>query len=437
LSQFLSPILNQRTDDYGGSFEKRISFPLEVYENVRRRLGKDLPICVKISTTDFVPGGLPVEEAIEFSRQLEGAGVDAIHASADGLMTVHHTITPIYFPQGCNVDLSAMIKKSVSIPVMTVSSINRLDLADDILASGRADMVCICRPLLADPYFPQKGKEGRVNDIRPCIRCTEGCFGPIVRNEPVTCTVNAELAVAYEQTLDPVARPKRVAVVGGGPAGLEAARVAAIKGHKVTLYEKRGLLGGNLIEDSMSEYKKERRQLITYFTTQLDNLGVAIKHEEATAKTIRESDFEAIIIATGANRAKPGLKGVPKAFVIDNVTMLFSGEMMQVMMRVAAVVSATDMMAMWEIMPQRGINVVYGTTVREISNGGVVTVDKEGKENVFPSDTVVVAPKFIPNDALVKTLATSGLEVYSAGDCVEPRRIYHAIHEGHAVARKL
>lgn len=473
LGQFLSPILNQRTDNYGGSFEKRIRFPLEVYENVRRRLGKDFPICVKISTTDFVPGGLPVEEAIEFSRQLESAGVDAIHASAGGLMTVHHTIMPIYFPQGCNVDLSATIKKAVSIPVMTVGSINRLDLADDILASGRADMVCICRPLLADPYFPQKGKEGKVNDIRPCIRCTEGCFGAIVRNEPVTCTVNAELAVAYEQTLDPAARPKRVAVVGGGPAGLEAARVAAIKGHKVTLYEKRAL-GGNLIEDSTSEYKKERRQLITYFTTQLDKLGVAVKHEEATAKTIGEGDFEAVIIATGANRSKPGLKGVDKAFVIDaveayqgrvkgehvvvvasewehgcidaalylaeqgnNVTMLFSVEMMQVMMGVAAVVSATDMMAMWEIMPQRGINVVYGTTVREISDEGVVTVDTEGKEHVFPSDTVVVPPKFIANDSLVKTLATSGLEVYSAGDCVEPRRIYHAIHEGHAVARKL
>jgi len=473
LGQFLSPYLNLRTDDYGGSFENRMRLPLEAFENVRSKVGKDFPICVKISTTDFMPGGLPVEEAIEFARRLEKAGADAIHASAGGLMTVHHTITPVYFPQACNVDLSAMIKKAVSIPVLAVGSINRMELAEEILAAGKADMVAICRPLMADPYFPQKGKEGRLNDIRPCSRCTEGCFSSIVADAPVKCTVNAELATEYEQTLEPVASPKKVAVVGGGPAGMEAARVAAIKGHKVTLYEKRDL-GGNLIEDSTSDYKKERKQLITYFKTQLDKLGVAIKKEEASAQTLQEAGFDAVILATGANKRKADLKGVDKPSVIHaveayqgevkgdkvvivasdwqsgccdvalylveqgkKVTLLFPGDMMEMMVAVAMVNSATDMLAIWEQMVVKGVEAVYSTEFQEITDAGVVAADPEGKEATYAADTVIVPPVFTPNDSLAKTLAGMGMNVHSVGDCVEPRRILNAIHEGHAIARAL
>ncbi|NQT47533.1 MAG: FAD-dependent oxidoreductase [Chloroflexi bacterium] len=473
LGQFLSPYLNLRTDDYGGSFENRMRLPLEAFENVRSKVGKDFPICVKISTTDFMPGGLPVEEAIEFARRLEKAGADAIHASAGGLMTVHHTITPVYFPQACNVDLSAMIKKAVSIPVLAVGSINRMELAEEILAAGKADMVAICRPLMADPYFPQKGKEGRLNDIRPCIRCTEGCFSSIVANAPVKCTVNAELATEYEQTLEPVASPKKVAVVGGGPAGMEAARVAAIKGHKVTLYEKRDL-GGNLIEDSTSDYKKERKQLITYFKTQLDRLGVAIKKEEASAQTLQEAGFDAVILATGANKRKADLKGEARPSVIHaveayqgevkgdkvvivasdwqsgccdvalylveqgkKVTLLFPGDMMEMMVAVAMVNSATDMLAIWEQMAVKGVEVVYSTRFQEITDAAVVAADPEGKKATYTADTVIVPPVFTPNDSLAKALAGTGMNVYSVGDCVEPRRILNAIHEGHAIARAL
>jgi len=472
LGQFLSPYLNLRTDEYGGSLDNRLRLTLEAFENVRRKVGKDFPICVKISTTDFMPNGLSVEEAIEIARRLEKAGADAIHASAGGLMTVHHTITPVYFPQACNVDLSAMVKKAVSIPVLTVGSINRMELAEEILAAGKADMVAICRPLMADPYFPQKGKDGKLNDIRPCIRCTEGCFGSIVANTAVVCSVNAELGVEYEQTLERVASPRKVAVVGGGPGGMEAARVAAIKGHKVTLYEKRDL-GGNLIEDSTPDYKKERKQLITYFQTQLDKLGVVVRKEEASARTLEEGGFDAMVLATGANKAKAQLKGADRPSVIhtveayqgkvkgDNivivasewqsgccdvalymnelgkkVTLLFPGGMEEMMVAVVMVNSATDMMAIWEQMAVKGVNVVYNATLREITDAGVVAV-VDGKETTYAADTVIVPTVFTANDSLARELADAKVPVYSIGDCVEPRRIINAIHEGHAVARAL
>ena len=473
LGQFLSPYLNLRTDDYGGSLDNRLRLPMEAFENIRSKVGKDFPVCIKISTTDFMPGGLPVEEAIELARRLEQSGANAIHASAGGLMTVHHTITPVYFPQACNVDLAAMVKKAIGIPVLAVGSINRMELAEEVLAAGKADMVAICRPLLADPYFPQKAKEGRLNDIRPCIRCTEGCFGSIVADTAVKCTVNAELATEYEQKLEPVASPKKVAVVGGGPGGMEAARVAAIKGHKVTLYEKRDL-GGNLIEDSTADYKKERKQLITYFKAQLDKLGVAIKQEEASAEALRGGGFDAIILATGANKAMPSLKGADMPSVIHvveayqgkvkgdkvvivasdwqsgccdvalylietgrKVILLLPGDMMEMMGAVVMTNSATDMLAIWEQMAVKGVEVIYSVKLKEITNAGVVAVDPEGKEATYTADTVIVPPVFTPNDSLAKALAGTGTNVCSVGDCVEPRRFFNAIHEGHAAARGL
>jgi len=474
LGQFLSPNRNKRTDAYGGSLQNRIRFSLEVLENVRRRVGDDFPICVKISVTDFVPGGVTTEDSVEFARQLERNGADVIHASAGALITVNRTIQPIYYQRGCHVYLAEMIKRVVNIPVMAVGSITSPALAEEVVASGKADMICVCRSLLADPYSPQKAKEGKTKEIRPCIRCTEGCFGSIMKNVPVTCTVNAELAIKYEQPLEKVAKAKRVAVIGGGPAGLEAARVAAIRGHQVTLYEKRNRLGGYLVEDSTPEYKKERRELINYFVNQLEKLGVTVSQEEATVKTLEQKGFDAVVVATGAKKETPRLKGADKAFVIDVVdvyhgktkghnvvviasewevgccdvalylteqgkktTLLFSRDMMEVMTAVSAIAFPADMMALWEVMPQKGIEIHYSMKVKEISHGAVVALDKEEKKITFPADTVVVVPRFAPNDALAKELTKRKLEVHTIGDCVEPGRIYHAIHDGHAIGRQL
>lgn len=474
INEFLSPHFNKRTDAYGGSLENRMRFALEVLESVRGHVGQGFPITMRISGVEYVEDGTPREEVIEFARALERAGLDAIHVSAGISATTQWMLPPIYYPRGCNVYLAEAVKKAVTIPVMAVGGITTPDLAEEILAAGKADFIALARPLIADPYWPEKAREGRASEIRPCIRCTESCFNSVLNLQPVKCTVNAERGIDYEQTLEPVARPRKVAVVGDGPAGLEAARVAAIKGHEVTLFHRGGRLGGHLIEDSAPNFKAERQRLITYFENELKRLGVRVKREEATAETVEKAGFDAIIAATGSQRKMPKVRGADRPFVIDVVDayhgkakgdsvvivapewelgacdlalylveqgkkpkILFAkGSIEEVVEAMAVEASFPAVLALLDVMFQRGCDMQFGLRLREIGDGAVV-VAKGGKKQTLAADSVVLVPEFAPNDDLARALERRGLEVHRVGDSAEPRRIKDAIHEGHLAARQL
>jgi len=337
--------------------------------------------------------------------------------------------------------------------------------------------VAIGRPLWADPEWPNKAREGRVNEIRPCVRQNISCGGAAVMKSGVfTCSVNPEFQTRYEGTLDKTTSPKNVAVIGAGPGGLQAAWVTATKGHKVTLYEKRDVLGGNLVEDAVPAFRVDKARLLSHFRHEMKRLGVNVKHEEATADTIQKGKYDAVIVATGSRRSKPKIKGIGKPIAIDFVealqgkmkgnnivilatdheircvdvalyanelnkkaTLLFTQEnATQLATDMGAAESGMQSQAIMDVLPKTpNISIQLGVEPVEIKDRGVVVV-RNGKKETVPADTVVYVPEFVSNDEIANVLEKKGVKAAKVGDCVEPMRLMcYAIHEGHAAAKKL
>ncbi|MQY76014.1 MAG: NAD(P)-binding protein, partial [Spirochaeta sp.] len=257
ITNFLSPRTNKRTDWYGGSLENRMRFLLEIAANVRKKVGPEYPFSVRLSGSEYEVDGVMIEETIETAKALEKAGVNIVHISGGNHHQMAHQVTPMYLPVAHNTWAAERVKKEVSIPVIASGSITSPDLAEEILSSGKADFVGLARPLFADPYFAKKAMENRAEDIVPCIRCCDGCLERgIFPYGHIHCTVNVNCGKEGEFDIIPAEQVKKVAVVGGGPGGMEAARVAALKGHQVTLFEKREL-GGRLLEASLPSFKSD------------------------------------------------------------------------------------------------------------------------------------------------------------------------------------
>jgi 2,4-dienoyl-CoA reductase (NADPH2) len=312
INQFLSEATNKRDDAYGGSLENRTRFAREMLIAIKETVGKDYPIIFRMSGDDFVEEGLKIGESLEIAKILEQAGADAFNVSPGW----HESKTPIMLmtiPRMAYVFLSVKIKSQVKVPVIASVRINDLKLAEEILENEQADMVSIGRPLIVDPELPNKYKNGHPDDIRTCIACNQGCFDSLLNFKPVSCTYNAMVGHEGECKITRTSKPKKVVVVGGGPGGMEAARVLALRGHKVTLYERNSSLGGQLRYAFIPPGREEIQNIITYLERQISKLKVHIKMgKEVDFQTLKEEQPDTIIVATGGNPLMlnlPGIKG--------------------------------------------------------------------------------------------------------------------------------
>ncbi|MFH0915494.1 MAG: NAD(P)/FAD-dependent oxidoreductase [bacterium] len=470
ISNFLSPRTNKRTDWYGGPLENRMRFLLKVIVEIRDQVGPEYPVCVRLSGTDYEPDGTTIEETAELCGRLEAMGVAAIHMSGGNHHQTIHEVSPMGMSLAHNVWAAEAVKKKVKIPVVASGSINLPELAEHILAEGKGDFIGLGRPLWADAEWPLKAREGRPEDIRPCIRCNDGCLARGDHQaKTVSCSVNVAVCREDEFKITKAERSRNVAVIGGGPAGMEAARVCALKGHQVTLYEKREL-GGALLEAAIPDFKApDLRPLIDYLRTQIEKLQIKIVGEEATSKAIKNGGYDAVIVATGATPlALEDVQGIAHEKV-TSASQVLHGEA-TLGTKIAVIGGGIVGTEVGLFLAERGKEVVFvemldtfmnnitfdeqlvyeerfkdlnvsihtGKRLESVSDDGVTVVDRFGAKTTITVDSVVLAAGYTPNRELIDALSNDpDLQVFEAGDCVRPRKIFDAIRDGHLAAKLL
>ncbi len=488
LSQFLSPITNLRQDEYGGSFESRMRFALEVVEAVREGVGSDYPIIFRLGGNDFMEGGNTNREARLLAQELENAGVDAINVTGGWHETRVPQIT-MAVPRGAFSYLARGIKQVVSIPVISSNRYSDPLLADRMLRQGVADLIAMGRPLIADPELPRKAKEGRLDEIVHCVACNQGCFDRIFSLQPVACLVNPRAGQEGKYKPERAAKPKRVIVVGGGPAGMEAAVTAATRGHRVTLLEKDEHLGGQLNVAAASPGREELGTAVLSLCSRLAKEGVeVILGQEATADLVLAADADVAVIATGAKPIVPEIPGVDGEHVVqawdvladkvdvgEKVIVLGGGAVgclvalhlaqmgtidaptlhflvqnkaetwetvEELLTRGVKEVTLVEMMpklgkdigftTRWTVLQdlrRYGVETVVNAMAKKITPQGVVVV-VEDEETLVEGHTVVLAAGVQPERTLFERLKDHLGELHLIGDAKSPRKAYDAIHEG-------
>ncbi|MBJ7593806.1 MAG: FAD-dependent oxidoreductase [Candidatus Dormibacteraeota bacterium] len=468
LSSFLSPQVNLRTDQYGGSLENRARIIREIIERARAVVGSAFIIGAKFNSSDLVAGGFTVEDSLAFAQMLATVGVDYLGVSRGIAESSDHMIAPLYYERHQNVSAARAIRDAVSIPVIAMGAILDPGDADAIIERGDADLVAIGRGLIADPDWPTKAKRGAVDDIRPCIRCNE-CVALVDENRELRCAVNPH--VGHDgKPLMPTREPLSVLVLGGGPAGCEAARTAALRGHRVTLLE-RHRLGGASVPEANPPFKRELNRLPVWYERQLEKAGVkVVLNIEASLEAIRERDPDVIVYAIGADPLLPQVGGVDTNSVVQATELLesppprgldiavvgagFVGcetalHLAQNDNRVALVTRrgrdqvASDLnytmkLALLREMGRADVTIVDHAIVQSIGPGKVSVLRADGsngtsREEGLVADLVVLARGFAPQRLLADTLIDAGYDVRVIGEANRTGLIFHAVQQGFAV----
>ncbi len=471
LSQFLSPLTNKRVDRWGGSLENRARFPIALLDAIRRKCGPRLIIEYRCSLDEKTPGGLTPDDVIEFLKMIRDR-IDIVHVSA-GLISVpslmHHVIQPYYLPHMCNVAYAEMVKKKIDVPVTTVGSIMNLDEAEKVLSEGWADFVAMGRPLLADPGAIRKSAFGKAEEVRPCIRCNWCSGRPGHMFLPTRCSVNPimgrGLEYPTEDSIGQAQRKKRVMIVGGGPAGMQAALTAVKRGHDVVLYEITDHLGGMLTIGDKLSFKKDLASYVDWLIAQTTRSGAIIRYNtEVTAAVVDEDKPDALVIAVGAAPWLPDVPGAGRTNVqwagdVDaggvevgqSVVVVGAGltgaETALELARQGKKVTILEMMgpdaiakdaamisryALLHLLAETGVEVITDTTMEGITDSGVEAIDRSFQRREYPADTVVLATGMKARKEKVSELRRliPETEVYVVGDCAEPRNLAAAVHDG-------
>ncbi|WP_433542541.1 FAD-dependent oxidoreductase [Neomoorella humiferrea] len=485
LDQFTIALFNRRTDKYGGDLRGRLTFPIEIVQEIKKRVGKEFPVLLRFSIKNFIKdwrqGGLPgevftekgrdVEEALEAARILEAAGYDGFDADAGSYDAWYWAHPPLYQEHGCYLPLTQKLKEAVKVPVIVAGRMEVPELAEQALVEGKADMIAIGRGLLTDAEWASKVMTGRVDRIRPCIGCHDGCLGRGFLGRPLSCAVNPACGREKKYGIERASSARKVMIIGGGVAGMEAARVAALRGHQVTLYEKSDQLGGHVIAAAVPEFKKDDARLLEWYKTELRELQVEINlNREVTPELVLEKNPDAVVVATGSKPAMPDVPGIDKEKVGtatdillgkkqagDKVVIIGGGlagcetalwlarqgkqvtiiEILDDLMRAGIPVPYMNRIMLIEMLRYQGVEWRTGTGLLEVTDAGVVLIDRSFHRTTLPADTVVVAAGFTPEQGLYRALMGKMPGLYLIGDSREPRNIMGAIWDAYEVARSI
>ena len=492
ISQFMSPYLNKRIDRFGGSFENRMRFPLAIVASIQAKCGPDFPVIIRYSADEWVPGGRELAESVEVAKAFEWAGVHALDLSQCIQESPGAGFDPMYYPEGWTIYASEAVKKAVRIPIINSHSLRNPEFCEQVLAEGKTDMVGLSRQLLADPYWPLKAKYGKVRAIRRCISCLTGCWQEsMMAKKEIACAVNPACGNADLEVTGKAPKSLKVAVVGGGPAGMEAARVATERGHSVTLFEKSAELGGAILGCCMAPGKDEKMKWYAdWLRYQMQDLKVPVRMK-TSPKAADLKGYDVVVNATGACSYVPEVKGADRVIpfeevmacpkvtcefhpkdgrkprklegdrvivwgdhyaATDTIAWLASiGKQVTVVTHNREFAAKVEVIHMYVLRKRfkqtdaealtskpfkHPVTVIESATLEEVRQGEVVLIDKDFRRTVVPCDNVVTCWTR-PNTALLAEMKAAGLPVVNVGDSVSPRNLHAAVREGATAAMAL
>lgn len=485
LDQFTMSLYNKRTDEYGGNLMGRLKFPMDIVKSIKRACGEDFPVSLRYSLKAFVKGigqgalpgekftelGRDTEEGIEAAKKLVEAGYDALNVDAGTYDSWYWNHPPMYFGEGgMYMPFGKMLKEAVDVPIILAGRMDNPELATKAIEEGYCDIVGLGRPLLADPYLPKKIRKGEIDKIRPCLSCHEGCMGRIATGGVLSCAVNPTCGREEIYGLTPAVIKKKVMIIGGGVAGMEAARVCALRGHEVCIYEKSDKLGGNLIPGGVPHFKKYDHDLIKWYINELKDLKVKVYlNSKVYTKLVEEASADAVIVATGSEPIVLNIPGKDKNNILtadkalldlskvgNKVAIIGAGLVgaetglwLRQQGKEVTLIEATSQILggphgmpfmnydmLKDLLNYNKVGIMTSSIVTGVTENGVNVETKNGNKSV-EADTVIFAVGYKPNNSLYDELQETVDDIYLLGDAKNVRNIMYAIWDAYEIARNI